>query len=176
MFRATKYRRAGGLSGEGLLCSIRREQRVAYILNHYDISPNPGGKCYSFSLNAPRYDRLMGIVRSVSREYATELSCCIVKRVVGVVAQTRPPKFTRINQVLVTHEAKRARHRQEEQDGKRHEIPRDSFTYSPGNWVQRENSENSKLFPAGTPSHYKPRFSYLCAVTNQWRRRELLTL
>lgn len=40
----------------------------------------PRGKCYSFSLNPPRYDRLMGIVRSVSREYATELSCYIVKR------------------------------------------------------------------------------------------------
>lgn len=59
----------------------------------------------------------MGIVRSVSREYATELSCCIVKRVVGVVAQTRPPKFTRINQVLVTHEAKRARHRRRSRMG-----------------------------------------------------------
>lgn len=41
----------------------------------------PRGNCYSFSLNPPRYDRLMGIVRSVSREYATELSCYIVKRV-----------------------------------------------------------------------------------------------
>lgn len=86
----------GVCSGEGLLCSIRREQRVAYILNHYDISLNPGGKCYSFSLNAPWYDRLMGIVRSVSREYATELSCCIVKRVVGVVAQTHANPSTKI--------------------------------------------------------------------------------
>lgn len=61
---------------------------------------------------------------------------------VGVVAQTRPPKFTRINQVLVTHD-KTSEVQVEEQDG-RWETARDSFTYSPGNWVQRENSENSK--------------------------------
>lgn len=55
----------------------------------------------------------------------------------------------------------------EEQDGKRHEIPRDSFTYSPpGNWVQRENSENSKhsSLLEHRSFHYEPRFSLIFAL------------